>query len=510
MPVEGNTQPYGLLHGGASAVLAETLGSVGSMLHGGSSKIAVGVDLNCTHHRGVRSGLVTGVATPLHRGRSTATYEIVVSDEAGQAGVHGPADLSAAGRPDGRRRARADVGLIGLIGLTRTDLGRARAKAASPLAPRRGQALASGHGNGTRPLAGGRAGLGLALLTGVLVTGCTGSGTTGGSTCCSTTGASAATGGSTAARGGGSPSPSATPPEELCAKLVAHWSRETLDGDTYGDYQSMGLSNGQYDILREVVDAARAEKKRAGSAAAERLIDRRARTRLPGVVPLGRSRREALAVSGVGPVEPGEGTRAWDAPEPDTPPRPEPPHGRFTQAYARHRRAVLAGAAAVVALTGGGYLYATRPEPAPPPEPTPRETPYPSQAVDVSYLGPAPRSAGAPRERFGFELELSVLYGPPITVEGMTQPYAGLSLRTDPLTPFRIGTKETRKIAVTMRVTECGKVPKNAGLPFLDVTLRNTRAIEAHSFILGERYAQDLSDALQVACSNESMSSPKP
>ncbi|MER7172919.1 hotdog fold thioesterase [Streptomyces mesophilus] len=81
MPVEGNTQPYGLLHGGASAVLAETLGSVGAMLHGGSGKIAVGVDLNCTHHRGARSGLVTGVATPVHRGRTTATYEIVISDE---------------------------------------------------------------------------------------------------------------------------------------------------------------------------------------------------------------------------------------------------------------------------------------------------------------------------------------------------------------------------------------------------------------------------------------------
>lgn len=81
MPVEGNTQPYGLLHGGASAVLAETLGSVGAMLHGGSKKIAVGVDLNCTHHRGARSGLVTGVATPVHRGRSTATYEIVITDE---------------------------------------------------------------------------------------------------------------------------------------------------------------------------------------------------------------------------------------------------------------------------------------------------------------------------------------------------------------------------------------------------------------------------------------------
>ncbi|MFJ5306041.1 PaaI family thioesterase [Streptomyces sp. NPDC088350] len=84
MPVEGNTQPYGLLHGGASAVLAETLGSLGSMLHGGSTKVAVGVDLNCTHHRGARSGLVTGVATPVHRGRSTATYEIVISDEEGR------------------------------------------------------------------------------------------------------------------------------------------------------------------------------------------------------------------------------------------------------------------------------------------------------------------------------------------------------------------------------------------------------------------------------------------
>ncbi|WP_371679040.1 PaaI family thioesterase [Streptomyces sp. NBC_01276] len=81
MPVEGNTQPYGLLHGGASAVLAETLGSVGAMMHGGIKKVAVGVDLNCTHHRGARSGLVTGVATPVHRGRSTATYEIVITDE---------------------------------------------------------------------------------------------------------------------------------------------------------------------------------------------------------------------------------------------------------------------------------------------------------------------------------------------------------------------------------------------------------------------------------------------
>ncbi|HZE41433.1 MAG TPA: PaaI family thioesterase [Stackebrandtia sp.] len=82
MPVEGNTQPYGLLHGGASAVLAETLGSIGAMLHGGPTRLAVGVDLNVTHHRGARDGLVTGVATPLHLGRSTATYQIAIADDA--------------------------------------------------------------------------------------------------------------------------------------------------------------------------------------------------------------------------------------------------------------------------------------------------------------------------------------------------------------------------------------------------------------------------------------------
>ncbi|WP_114906314.1 PaaI family thioesterase [Ornithinimicrobium murale] len=84
MPVAGNTQPYGLLHGGASAVLAETLGSVGAAHHAGAGRIAVGVDLNITHHRAVRGGFVTGVATPLSRGRSVAAYEIVITDDSGQ------------------------------------------------------------------------------------------------------------------------------------------------------------------------------------------------------------------------------------------------------------------------------------------------------------------------------------------------------------------------------------------------------------------------------------------
>ncbi len=81
MPVEGNTQPYGLLHGGASVVLAESLGSLGSAIHAHPDRYSVGVDINATHHRAVRSGLVTGVATPLYLGRSMATYEVVITDE---------------------------------------------------------------------------------------------------------------------------------------------------------------------------------------------------------------------------------------------------------------------------------------------------------------------------------------------------------------------------------------------------------------------------------------------
>ena len=100
--------------------------------------------------------------------------------------------------------------------------------------------------------------LGLALLAGVPATAC---------------GAGAPAGHDTAK----SPSPSTTPPEELCTRIVAHWSREVLDSGTYGDYPSMGLSNGQYEILRGVVDAARAEKKHQGAEAADELIDREAR-----------------------------------------------------------------------------------------------------------------------------------------------------------------------------------------------------------------------------------------
>ncbi|MBO3085734.1 PaaI family thioesterase [Cellulomonas fengjieae] len=84
MPVAGNTQPYGLLHGGASAVLAETLGSYAAAAHAGEGRAAVGIELNATHHRSTRSGLVTGTATALHLGRTLASYQVVVEDEDGR------------------------------------------------------------------------------------------------------------------------------------------------------------------------------------------------------------------------------------------------------------------------------------------------------------------------------------------------------------------------------------------------------------------------------------------
>lgn len=84
MPVAGNTQPVGLLHGGAYVVLGESLGSMHANLHAGPGRLAVGIDINATHTRSATEGWVTGVCTPLHLGRSLTVHEIVVSDDQGR------------------------------------------------------------------------------------------------------------------------------------------------------------------------------------------------------------------------------------------------------------------------------------------------------------------------------------------------------------------------------------------------------------------------------------------
>jgi uncharacterized protein (TIGR00369 family) len=83
MPVDGNTQPFGLLHGGASCVLAESVGSIAANIHGAPTHYAVGIEISCSHHSGARSGYVTATATPMKAGRHLATYHVEITDGEG-------------------------------------------------------------------------------------------------------------------------------------------------------------------------------------------------------------------------------------------------------------------------------------------------------------------------------------------------------------------------------------------------------------------------------------------
>ena len=84
MPVEGNRQVIGLLHGGAHVVLAESLGSLSAAVHAGPGRIAVGIEINASHSRSVREGLVRGVCRAVSLGRTLCTHEIAISDEDGR------------------------------------------------------------------------------------------------------------------------------------------------------------------------------------------------------------------------------------------------------------------------------------------------------------------------------------------------------------------------------------------------------------------------------------------
>ena len=84
MPVEGNTQPIGLLHGGANVVLAESLGSIGTQLHAGSDRKIVGIDINATHHKSATTGVVTAVATAISLGKTICSYQVEITNDKGE------------------------------------------------------------------------------------------------------------------------------------------------------------------------------------------------------------------------------------------------------------------------------------------------------------------------------------------------------------------------------------------------------------------------------------------
>lgn len=84
MPVEGNRQSFGLLHGGASVAFAEAIGSWAAVIHAGPGRSAVGLDINATHHRSARSGMVTGVAEAISLGRRVTSHAVTITDDEGR------------------------------------------------------------------------------------------------------------------------------------------------------------------------------------------------------------------------------------------------------------------------------------------------------------------------------------------------------------------------------------------------------------------------------------------
>jgi 1,4-dihydroxy-2-naphthoyl-CoA hydrolase len=84
IPVKGNTQPYGILHGGATAALCETVASFGTVLAAGADKHVMGIELNINHIKAVREGHVTATGTPLHVGKTTAVWDMKVHDDEGR------------------------------------------------------------------------------------------------------------------------------------------------------------------------------------------------------------------------------------------------------------------------------------------------------------------------------------------------------------------------------------------------------------------------------------------
>jgi uncharacterized protein (TIGR00369 family) len=83
MPAEGNRQPLGIVHGGAYVVLAETLGSMCATLAAGVGRHAVGIEINASHTKSAKGGVVTATARAVNVGRNLATHEIAVEDEEG-------------------------------------------------------------------------------------------------------------------------------------------------------------------------------------------------------------------------------------------------------------------------------------------------------------------------------------------------------------------------------------------------------------------------------------------
>ncbi|MFD8223595.1 hypothetical protein ACFV16_05405 [Streptomyces massasporeus] len=209
-------------------------------------------------------------------------------------------------------------------------------------------------------------------------------------------------------------------------------------------------------------------------------------------------------MSGIGPVEPANSAveqNSWDVIGTDAPRLADRLAGRWSGLPRGRRRAVVAVAVISVAAAWAVALpQALAPDPGPPPyEPTPAPTPWPATVTAWHYLGRAdPLNSPVKTGRFRFAV--TVERGPDVTLRVAGTSYPGLTARAVPAPAVTVPAGTPHGVTVEITVSHCSALPPEVDHPFLDVTLRNVRAIQRHSFIFGRAYARDLSDLFRAAC----------
>ncbi|WP_262059980.1 hypothetical protein [Streptomyces sp. STR69] len=200
-------------------------------------------------------------------------------------------------------------------------------------------------------------------------------------------------------------------------------------------------------------------------------------------------------MSGIGPVE------SVDSPEANGSYEViggDPPHltDRWHTLSPRARRAALAAGAVAVTSVGAVLLAPAhtirQSDPQPP-------TPWPANITEWRYVGLA-QTTDSPTTTGFFRFAVTVDSGPAVTLRVTGAAFDGLIAQAVPEPSFTVHTGATRRVTVEISVSDCSGLPLNADLAFLDVTLRNTRAIQRHSFIFGASYSKDLSQLLHRAC----------
>ncbi|MET7684927.1 hypothetical protein [Streptomyces sp. NPDC005423] len=209
-------------------------------------------------------------------------------------------------------------------------------------------------------------------------------------------------------------------------------------------------------------------------------------------------------MSGIGPVEPADSAEtdaSYEIIGGDSPRLSD----RWDTLPARVRGAALA--VGVIAVAAAGVVLLS-PSHAPVHAAPPAPVPWPANVTEWRYVGLA-QTTDSPRASGFFRFAVTVQSGPPVTLRVTGADFRGLTAQVTPEHSFTVHAGTTRRVTVQISVFGCAELPLRADVPFLDVTLRNTRAIQHHSFLFGTGYSEDLFELLHGACGT-SMARPGP